>query len=198
MEHSIDNPTSRPTSKPHYDSLRFYHPNGQGSGSAMSLELKLNGRGNGGSNCFFLEMAKQKTVPNRKGSSRVAATFDWENKATVKLAFLDICELLAVLEAAKGQVGPGGRGLYHETAETNTIISFSKADKAPGFQLGISRKGKEGAVQFRGYIVLNDAESIGLRTVLQAALFHLAFHGSVIHAFCAPPVAGPAGMVKSL
>lgn len=188
MEHAPGNSTQ----KSYCESLRFYHPNGQGSGSAVSLELKLNGRGNGGSSFFFLEMARQKTVPNRAGKSRVPATFDWENKATIKLAFLDICELLAVLEGAKGQMGPGGRGLYHETAETNTIITFSKADKASGFQLGISRKGKESSVQFRGYIVLNDAESIGLRTVLQAALFHLAFHGSVMRAFLSAPVAEPA------
>lgn len=169
------------TQKTYSDTLRFYHPNGQGSGSAVSLELKLNGKENGGSNCFFLEMAKQKTVSNHAGGGRVPATFDWENKATVKLGFLDICEILAVLESAKGQVGAGGRGLYHETGENNTVISFGKADKAPGYQLGISRKGRDGAMQFRGYILLGDAESIGLRTVLQAALFHLAFHGSLMH-----------------
>lgn len=170
------------TTKPTYDNLRFYHPNGQGSGSAVSLELKLNGTSNGGGNCFFLEMAKQKTVPNRKGNARVPATFDWENKATVKLDFLDICELQAVLEGAKPQAGSNGRGLYHQTEQNNTIISFSKADKAPGFQLAISRKSKDGPVRFRGYILLNEAESIGLRTVLQAALFHLAFHATVMQA----------------
>ena len=183
MEHSTEKLPGNPTTKPYNDSLRFYHPNGQGSGSAVSFELKLNGRGNSGSNCFFLEMARQKTVPNRTGSSRVAATFDWEKKVTVKLDFLDVCEFLAVLEAGEGQAGPGGRGLYHETAETNTIISFSKADKAPGFQLGISRKGREGDAQFRGYILLKQAESIGLRIVLQAALFQLAFHGSLTQSF---------------
>ena len=159
--------------------LTYYHANSKGSGTAVRLELKMAANQKNGHGCFFLEMARQKTPPGRDGRSRTPATFDWESKATVKLSFTDVCELLTVLEDRQSAAGPRGRGLYHEAKTVNTIIGFRRNAERGGYNLNISRKNAEGATVFRGHILLSPAECVGLRSVFQAGLFHMAFHSSM-------------------
>ncbi len=158
--------------------LTFYHPNGKGTGAAARLELRLNGPGEERYDCFFLELAKQKTVANRR-SGEGFATFDWENKVTVKLGFLDVCALLAVLEGGRDQVGENGNGLYHQTNDISTLIAFRRAPERPGYFLAVSRKQNGGAQLFKGHILLTDAEGLGLRCVFQTGLFFMAYHSSL-------------------
>ena len=156
--------------------LTFYHPNANVTGAAIQLELRLNRPGEDRYDCFFLEMALQKTA--RGAGGHPAATFDWAAKVTVKLDFTDICEFLRVLEGKTEQAG-GPRGIYHEAGAANTLIGLRHSAEPPGYALDISRKEKAGEVVFKGHILLTEAEGVGLRCVFQSALFYLAFHGSL-------------------
>ena len=156
--------------------LTFYHPNSNMTGAAIQLELRLNRAGEDRYDCFFLEMARQKTP--RGAGGHPAATFDWATKVTVKLDFTDICEFLRVLEGQTEQAG-GQRGIYHEAGTANTMINLRRSAEPPGYGLDISRKEKAGEVLFKGHILLTEAEGLGLRCVFQSALFYMAFHGSL-------------------
>lgn len=130
-------------------------------------------------NCFFFEMAAQKTAPEREGDRRTFATFDWENRLTVKMDFPDLCEMLLVLEGKQERVGGQKNGLYHDSEKANTVISFGKNAEKGGFLFGLSRKDKESGQLTRLHIGLSEAEAIGLRSVLQAGLFLVTFHGQL-------------------
>jgi len=150
--------------------LTLYHANGQGSGAAVQLEPRINRRAGERYNCFFLEMAPQRTAPVRTESGMTPATFDWERKITVKLNFLDICELLAVLEGESDHVGGTRDGLYHQSGEANTIIRFRLHDSG-GYLLALSRKCTASSEVSRVGTVLSRKEAIGLRHIFQAGLF---------------------------
>ena len=122
---SLPNPdrTHDPVTKNRNRRLIFYHANPKGTGVAAQFELRLNRDGEDRYDCFFLEMAHQKTTmpgDRQKGP----ATFDWAGKVTVKLDFIDICDFLLVLEGRKEQAGNGNGGIYHEAAGANALISL--------------------------------------------------------------------------
>ena len=112
--------------KPRDQKLTFYHPNAAGNGVALQLEPRVRRRETDRFNCFFFEMAAQKTASERDGDKRVFPTFDWENKLTVKMEFPDLCEMLLVLEGKQERVGGQKNGLYHDSEKANTVISFGK------------------------------------------------------------------------
>ena len=158
--------------------LTFYHANSRGTGSAIQLELKLNRNRGDNYNCFFLEMARQKTSGST-GNGRTQATFDWASKAIVKLDFLDVCEFLNVLEGRVEHVGGRHNGIYHEVDGMNTIIGFKHDQEQAGYSLGISRKNTQREHLFKGHITLTDAEATGLRSVFHTGLFFMAFHTNI-------------------
>lgn len=152
----------------------FYHPNKKCNGAAARLELRLNRAGEEGYDCFFLEMARQKSLSNGKGN----ATFDWGEKVTVKLGFLDVCEFLTVLEGRAKSVGGERNSLYHQNGSGNTLIGLSARDDGR-YLLGLSRKTKVNGEQKRLSISLSQVEATGLRHVLQTGLFFISFHSSL-------------------
>lgn len=164
------------TGKSREQKLTFYHPGVSGSGSALQLEPRINRRESDRYNCFFLEMAAQKTAGGKEGGKKVFATFDWENKLTVKLDFADSCELLAVLEGRQERAGGQRNGLYHETDRASTVITAFKNVEKGGYGVGLSRKDKASGALERVHINLSEAEALGLRCILQAGLFFITFH----------------------
>ena len=167
-------PTDSST-RPWSGRLAFYHPTQSGGGAAARLEFHAARPERDG--CFFLEMARQKTLAARTENGRQAATFDWENKITVKLGLPDVCSLLLVLEGKCEQAGNGRGGLFHDTAGSNTVINLRRQpEPAAGFALEISRKPKraDGELQ-RMRVVLTDAEAVALRCIFQSAMFPLVF-----------------------
>ncbi len=157
----------------------FYHPNGKGTGMALQLELRLNRGEEQNYDCFFLEMAHQKTRPAMSGQQRQPATFDWEHKATVKLNFRDVCELQTVLEGFQEEAGNGQNGIYHQTETTTTLIAFKRNSDKKGYLLAVSRKSRKGEEFFKGHVLLSEPEATGLRCLFQTALFHMVFHASI-------------------
>lgn len=167
------------TTKMYAQKLAIYHPNSSGSGAAMQMEPRLNRQGSDRYNCFFLDMAPQKTAATRDGGRMVPASFDWEHKLTVKLHFTDICEMLAVLEGRAEKIGGAQKsGLFHRNGNSSTVISLQKAEKG-GYFLGLSKKSAESDTAVRVNITLSEAEAIGLRSIFQAGLFFITFHAQM-------------------
>ncbi len=169
--------TRREPTGPYPGRLTLYHPNREGSGTALRLELRLSRRRDDRYDCFFLEMARQKPSEER---GRGPARFDWQNRATVKLDFADICEILLVLEGRKERAG-GARanGIYHENGGANTLIDVRRDAERGGIGVGLSKKTKGGEQLFRGRLLLSEAEALGLRCVFQSGLFFMVYHGSL-------------------
>lgn len=155
--------------------LRYYHPSASGRGAALQLEPHFSNQARDRYNCFFLEMAAQQTSMGSSSDSQKHATFNWQDKLTVKLDFTDICELLVVLEGRSQRVGGARGGLFHQHGDVNTIISCQKGDKS-GYLLGLSRKDMQSGRTKRIHMLLSEAEAVGLRHVLQSSLFFLSFH----------------------
>ena len=180
--------------RPREQKLAFYHPNSTGTGAALQLEPRVNRREGDRYNCFFMDMAAQKTAPGCDGGRRVPATFDWEHKLTVKLEFADICELLTVLDGCSERAGGQRNGLYHENSKASTVITFQRSADKGGYLLGLSRKDKTGGQQpFRIHMVLTEGEAIGLRSVFQIGLFLVTFHAHLFRAAATPEADRPRG-----
>ncbi len=156
--------------------LAIYHPNSKGTGAALQLEPRVNRRQGDRANCFFIDLAPQKTAAGTSDGRRIPATFDWERKLTVKLGFTDICEILAVLEGRQDHVGGARDGLFHDNGTANTLITFQNDANRAGYYLGLSRKGKGNTQAERIGIVLSETEAIGLRHILQTGLFFMLFY----------------------
>lgn len=178
-ETTTDHENDQQPARTYNGRLAFYHPNSKGTGAAIQLELRINRPGENTYDCFFLEMAQQKTVGTRNANGRTPATFDWPNKATVKLTFPDICEILAVLENKKALAGGRGNGIYHEAGNTNTVIMFKKQLDNGGYYLGVSRKDTKGNQLFKAQMAMSESEAIGLRNILQTGLFYMFFHANI-------------------
>lgn len=154
--------------------IAFYHPNSKGTGSAMRLEPRINRDDRDRYNCFFMELAGQKTAANLKGGAGVPATFDWANKITVKLGFLDVAEILTVLEGRSDNAGGSRNGLYHAAGNGNTLISFQANREQRIYHLSVSKKNGSETPRKLG-ITLNEVEATGLRCLLQTGLFFVTF-----------------------
>ncbi len=158
----------------------FYHPKRSGKGSAARFELRLNRPGEDGYDCFFLEMASQK-----KGSpSSRNASFDWENKITVKLDFMDVSEILTVLDGKATAVGGERKALYHQTNGSSTLIGLAAREDGNGYFLGLSKKSTDGHYQKRISLSLSQVEATGLSRVLGMGLFHMSFQSSINATSC--------------
>ena len=168
---TTDTPAGR---RPRRPRLTFYHPTQSGGGAAARLEFHPARFDRDG--CFFLEMARQKTAPARDAAGRQTATFDWEGKITAKLGFLDVCGLLLVLTGRSEQAGGSRGGLFHDTAEANTVINLRRQTEPAGCALEVSRKSKRDAGEIqRARVLLTETEALGLRFALEAALFPMIF-----------------------
>ncbi len=154
--------------------ISFYHPNGKGTGSAMRLEPRINRDDRDRYNCFFMELASQKTAANLKGGAGVPATFDWAGKITVKLGFLDMAEILTVLEGRSDNAGGSRNGLYHAAGNGNTLISFQANREQRIYHLSVSKKNGSETPRKLG-ITLSEVEATGLRSLFQTGLFFVTF-----------------------
>lgn len=173
----IANENSVSTETPDYRgrSIEFYHPNAKGTGSVLRFEPRVNRTGEDRYNCFFLEIAAQKCTAGAAGNETGFATFDWENKIIVKLGFLDISEMIMVLEGRATKLGGQRSGLYHASGQGNTLISLTRQDDRKNYLLTVSRKRKGAQEAQRISIALTEVEATGLRCLFQTGLFFVTF-----------------------
>jgi hypothetical protein len=103
--------------------------------------------------------------------------FNPEAAIKCKLGKVDLGEILAVLTGKQegcGRKNDNGyfSGLYHETDDRNTIITFNRMDKSPGYFLGLSTsntKTKEGS---KFGLAMTVGESEQLRLFIENSLSH--------------------------
>ncbi len=162
--------------RPYRPRLSFYHANSKGSGSAVRFEvIPACGDREG---VVFMTLAQQKSVAGGTDDqgNRQHATFDWQNRVTVKLNFNDLCQMLLVFRGQATTINDG-KGLYHDARTTTTLINLTRqAEPYPGLSLDVSRKGKsEGEPAIRVRILFNAAEAFGLGAVLEQSLGLIAF-----------------------
>lgn len=180
------NPTAEPMSaavagapeaaKTYSPRLVFYHPNARGSGCAVQFDLRPAASDREG--CLFAAFANQKSLAGggRSDTPRQAATFAWGEKITVKLNFSDVCQLLMVLEGRAASAGDG-KGLFHDTGETSTVIHMSRVtEPVAGIAFEVSKKRKNAPeAPQRARILFTEAEALGLARLFGALLLPLAF-----------------------
>ncbi len=158
--------------------LAFYHANAKNTGVAIRFRVEPAASDRDGA--VFFSIARQKTVGNlaAQGPDRFAS-FDWANKASVKLGFLEVAEILMVFGGqAPSLVHAGKDGLYHNSAQATTSVSLKRAEdpERPGFILGVGRtpKADPNARQFYTF-AFRPSEAFALRAALQAEMGLLAF-----------------------
>ena len=167
-------PSSSP--KTYTPSLAIYHPNSKGTGCAIQFDLRPATAEREG--CLFAAFANQKSLASgsRTESNRQAATFNWTDKITVKLNFSDVSHLLLVL-CGKAQSIADGKGLFHDSGETTTVIQMTRQTepvRGTAFEVSKKRRNSSAPAQ-RSRILLTDAETFGLARLLDATLYPLAF-----------------------
>jgi len=156
--------------------LSFYHANGKGTGSAARFEVVPASSDQAG--VIYLTLAQQKSIATGMDDQgkRQYATFDWQNRVTVKLNFSDLCQMLLIFRG-QATVIAEGKGLYHDSRNTTTIINLTRqTEPYAGLALEVSRRSKiesEPAVRIR--IVFKDAEAFGIGAVLEQSLGIIAF-----------------------
>lgn len=174
MINDIINTSTAVVTRRYPGTLAFYHPNPSGCGCAVRFELKTAIGNREG--CFFMELARQKSLPTRSSSGELqAATFDWGGKLTVKLGVPDICSLLLVLRGIQEDIG-NGKGLFHTTPDATTVIRLRHGAQSPGYALEVSRKArKDGAEPVRMRLLLPDGEALALALVFEQAMMLLVY-----------------------
>lgn len=176
MPYQTDSNSASSPARRYKPRLCFYHPSSKGTGSAAQFEVKPASGDRDGA--VFLTLAAQKSAAaqNHDTGQRAFATFDWQAALTVKLNFTDLTQILMVFNGAAPSIGDG-KGLFHDSAGSSTIIRLAKADEPlKGFSLDISRKQKSAdATAARVHILLNPVEAYGLRLVLSQILPLVAF-----------------------
>lgn len=156
--------------------LVFYHPNGRGNGAAIQFSVEPATADRDGA--VFFSIAKQNGTAGSSPDQRFA-TFDWANKTTVKLNFVEVAEILMVFGGQASVLSHAGKdGLFHNSSTATTSIELKRSEdpNRPGFMLGVGRtpKADPNARQYYSF-VFGPAEALGLRLSLQAQMGLLAF-----------------------
>ncbi len=158
--------------------LCFYHANAKNSGVAIQFSVEPATPDRDGA--VYFSIAKQKTIADAAatGVNRFAS-FDWTNKATVKLNFIEVAEMLMVFGGqAPSLVHAGKDGLYHSSPSATTSVTLKRADdpSRPGFLLGVGRtpKADPNARQYYTFAFW-PSEAFGLRSALMAQMGIIAF-----------------------
>ena len=156
--------------------LSFYHANGKNTGFAIQFSVEPATPDRDGA--AYFSIAKQKTVASNEGERRFAS-FDWANKITVKLNFIEVAEILLVLGGHSPALAHAGKeGLFHTSPSATTTISLKRSEDParPGFLLGVGRtpKADPNARQYYTFAFW-PAEAFGLRAALTAEMGLLAF-----------------------
>lgn len=151
---------------------RIYKPNNQGTGAASEWQLSFKPEEKFDNVMLFLGATKQ--VPGKDSNDN--QQFAWKDKSqciTMKLGELDCGEILAVLNGLKDKAG-SEKGIFHQNAKGNTVLSFSKYVNKEGVFVGyglrLSKKNKDEADSLLIQHLLSVAEGEILRVLINKAL----------------------------
>lgn len=118
--------------------FKIFKPRKSGDGAACQWEFKKEKK------CMFLEFAHQ-----NKGEN---TSFDWNNKAIMKLGLIDIGDILATLSGLQDGMGPldgegRSKGIYHQNPKGNTILQLARNKKTTGYFIRLSQKTQDQSPQ---------------------------------------------------
>lgn len=148
------------------------HPAPSGKGSAIRFTLHP-AHGNV-SGCVICEIAKQKTAVSVTGETPTFATFDWDNKITVKLCLSDLAQMLMVFRGYQESIADG-KGLFHRTATANAVIKFSHViEPRPGYLFSMSERPLNGELR-DAWFVFRQEEAFWFSTALEGAMPRIVF-----------------------
>ncbi len=152
--------------------LSYYHANAKGSGSAIQMELHPAHDEIAGS--IFLSIAKQKTVGSREPGNIIMPSFDWLNKAVVKLDATDLSQILQVMRGIQENIADG-KGLFHRSMTATTIIKFEhRIDPRPGYAFDVWKNPHNGEPQHY-YFMFDPSEAFYLMLALEQSAGVIAF-----------------------
>lgn len=147
-------------------------PNGRGTGCAMRCRMYVAQDKKAG--YLMMEVARQKTIGSRQGTSVVFPTFDWEDGVCIKLGLPDLAQMIMVFRGMQESIADG-KGLFHRSDRANTIIKFShQIDPRPGYLLEISTKPFDGE-QKSVYFIFTPEDAVNFSIALEGAMPYLMF-----------------------
>jgi hypothetical protein len=155
-------------------SLAIYHPNGKGTGCAMKMELHPAHDDIDGS--IMMSLANQKSIGGMTGGAARFATFDWENRITVKLDFSDICRMLQVFRGECESI-EDGKGLFHNSPRYSTKIMLRHMlEPRHAYSLEVYRNSADrSAPDTHAHILLTTAEAYGIAMSFESSIGVICF-----------------------
>lgn len=152
--------------------LAYYHANPRGTGAVVQFELHPAHDNVDGS--IFASFARQKTTGGMNGGVRTFATFDWQNRVTVKLDISDLSQMLQVFRGMQESIADG-RGLFHNMERGSTVIRLEhRIEPVTGYLFEVSRKLGEGDAVRIG-VMLSPTEALGLSLAMEQSMGVIAF-----------------------
>lgn len=154
--------------------LALYHTSTKGLGSALKLELHPAHDSTDGS--IMMTISNQMTIGDLKGPNPVYPRFDWENAATIKLGFNDLCQMLQVFRGETETINEG-RGFYHNSPTWTTRINFRHLlEPFPGYSIEVYRSPRNGGGESaRFHFLFSPYEAIGVCEAIANSMGVVAF-----------------------
>jgi len=152
--------------------LSYYHANSKGTGSAIQLELHPAHDDTAGS--IFVSIAHQKTTGSREQGNVIMPSFDWKNRAVLKLDAADISQILQVMRGMQESIADG-KGLFHRSINATTIIKFAhRIEPRPCYAFDVWRKPHEGE-DVHYYFTFDPSEAFFLMLAIEQSAGVIAF-----------------------
>ena len=152
--------------------LSYYHANSKGTGSALQMELHPAHDDTAGS--IFLSIARQKTAGSREQGKVIMPSFDWKNKAVLKLDVSDLSQILQVMRGIQESIADG-KGLFHRSMNATTVIKFEhRIEPRPGYAIDVWKKPHDGE-QMHYYFVFDPSEAFFLMLAIEQSAGTIAF-----------------------
>lgn len=152
--------------------LSYYHANAKGTGSAIQLELHPAHDDTAGS--LFVSIAHQMTAGSREQGKVIMPSFDWKNKAVLKLDAGDISQILQVMRGMQESIADG-KGLFHRSMNATTVIKFAhRIEPRPCYAFDIWKKPHDGEDRHY-YFTFDPSEAFFLTLAIEQCAGVIAF-----------------------
>lgn len=150
-------------------SFAIYRANNNGTGTAAQFQLSIKDQEKNPV-MVFLVLAKQ-GENNQNGD----AIFSWKSDTTltVKLGEPDIGEFLAVLSGRKDSAGFNGKGLFHQSAAGNKVVTFNYNSEKGSYYLGVSAQDNEKNSLGKLAVVLGHSDAEILSILLKKSILNI-------------------------
>jgi len=152
--------------------LAYYHANSKGTGSALQIELHPAHGDTAGS--LFVSIARQKTIGSREPGGVIMPSFDWKEKAVLKLDASDISQMLQVMRGIQENIAEG-KGLFHRSVNAITVIKFEhRIEPRPVYALDVWKKPHNGE-SLHYYFSFDPSEAFFLMLAIEQSAGVIAF-----------------------